>query len=768
MDINEFRRILTAFADEPTDVDIRLGKVVAQIRDDIIEASIEYSSGDDRNLIVVENGIRYPARSWLITRVARLPQLADRIVASTIVPADVASSSPFVAPSGVLSPDISAAELPDEDQPVTDIVEALLTRATKPLPGATSVLYITSDAGEGKTTVINRAARLQAERFKNKTATSLLVPIPLTGTAFLTFDDAVIATLVNKLRFNYLYFDAFVELIRLGVVVPAFDGYEEMLVEGSKGEAVTALGNLVQTMNSSGTIFIAARKAFFEYVSFKTQAKLFDAIGDRSVSFSRLAISRWTKEQFCEYGHLRKVDEPEQIYETVAARLTADHPLLTRAVLVRRLFDVASTAASRDELASMLGNSPHDYFFIFVDAIIKREASDKWVARVSGDVMEPLLSIKEHHLLLSLIAQEMWQSSSNSVRYDILDVIVDIFVEGNKKSAAVARQIRERIKQHSLLVADTSKRQSLCFDHEDFRNFYLGEGLGYLVGRISRAELQTFLSVNILPTVTIEQSVQYLIREKINLNPVLSMLIDINSSETNFSFCKENCSALVIRVIECLKDHNQPVILKEMFFTPNALSGRVLNQVQFINSHFQPTGLFSSSLTQVEFQGCEFERIEIERGQKLAGCTFSNCRIESLIIAPDEPTFDPIHIEHILLEIGAQVTNGQIESNSDGEFSKSDERLRQFERFLRIFLKTTSIGENVIRVRLGKSSVTFFDQVLPVLLSEQVVAEVPWLGQGVQHRYKLVHPMSKLQTAMEESNGSFDKFIAAVRDQNPH
>lgn len=40
MDINTFRRVLTAFADEPSDVDIRLGKVVAQIRDELIDVTI--------------------------------------------------------------------------------------------------------------------------------------------------------------------------------------------------------------------------------------------------------------------------------------------------------------------------------------------------------------------------------------------------------------------------------------------------------------------------------------------------------------------------------------------------------------------------------------------------------------------------------------------------------------------------------------------------------------------------------------------------------
>jgi len=503
MDINDFRRILTTFADEPSDVDIRAGKVVAQVRDEVIEAGITYSSGEEQQLRIVENEQEYAARTWLINRVARLPQLADRIINSASPTAKTSTKAAFIVPSGFISPDLSSAN--ETDDPVPDVLQCMLAKASHPIPGATSVLYVTSDAGEGKTTVINRAAYLQAERYKQKQTHSLIVPIPLSGRAFLTFDDAVIAALVNKLRFNYLYFDGFIELVRLGAIVPAFDGYEEMLVEGSRGEAVSALGNLVQRLDSSGTVFVAARKAFFEYLSFRTQARLFDAIGDRSAAFSRLALSRWSKEQFCEYGRLRSSGPPEEVYEIVAARLGDGHPVLTRAVLVRRLFDVLEGVA-RTELADLLGANPHDYFFTFVDAIVKREASEKWISKVSGDVMEPLLEIGEHHQILSQIALEMWQSSTTSLRYDVLDVIVDLFCESQGKNAVATRQIKERIKQHSLLSTDTARGQGVGFDHEDFQNFYLGEGLGVLLSRGSRAELQAFLSVSIVPLATIEQA----------------------------------------------------------------------------------------------------------------------------------------------------------------------------------------------------------------------------------------------------------------------
>jgi hypothetical protein len=291
------------------------------------------------------------------------------------------------------------------DVPGIDALRGCEELLSAQVPGTTTVTYLTSDAGEGKTTLINALARKIADEYKRKERDWILLPVPLGGRAFLRFDELVVSALMNRFRFQYWFFEGFIELVRLGVVVPAFDGFEEMIVEGSSGEAVSALGNLMNQLNSEGRVLLAARKAFFEYQSFKTQARLFDAIGsDDSVSFSRLALQRWSREQFEEYGALRGRHDASEIYDQVAARFAADHPLLTRAVLVRRLFDVTRGVRDVGELLSRMGNKPQDYFHQFVLAIIEREASEKWLDK-EGREGRSLLSVDEHLALLAAVAR---------------------------------------------------------------------------------------------------------------------------------------------------------------------------------------------------------------------------------------------------------------------------------------------------------------------------------------------------------------------------
>ncbi len=158
---------------------------------------------------------------------------------------------------------------------------------------------------------------------------------------------------------------------------------------------------------------------------------------------------------------------------------------------------------------------------------------------------------------------------------------VDLFTEPLGKRAVANRQIKERVKQHSLLTTDSSRGQAVSFDHEDFQNFYLGESLGSLLVKNSRNELQAFLSVNIIAMVTVEQSVQYMIRHQADYNRVLVTLVEINASESGFTFCKENCSALALRTAELiqgggLKDYATQDVLLDRRFGKSIIEGHYI------------------------------------------------------------------------------------------------------------------------------------------------------------------------------------------------
>jgi hypothetical protein len=746
--IEDFQRIVTAFADSPADMDLGRGKLLVQVRDELIEATLRQEGGE---LTIEENDQRFSPASWIITRLARLPLLADRILSYVHEP------DSFVSPAGRLidQPDYVTQT---DDVPQSDAARSALGVLGRSVAGVTSVLYLTSDAGEGKTTLISHLARGQAEEYKAKRSKWLLVPIPLGGRAFLRFDDVVVAALVNRLRFQLLYFEAFLELVRMGAVVPAFDGFEEMIVESSSGEALSALGTLVGGLRSSGTLLIAARKAYFEYGGLRTQAKLLESIGSNAVAFARLALDRWNREQFLAYAQKRQLGDGEGLYRLVADRLTEQHPLLTRAVLVKRLVDVAGSASSLPALLAEIGNRPQDYFFRFVNTLVEREASEKWLDK-SGDPAQPLLTVEEHHELLGMVAQELWLGNVESLRLDVIGAVAEVFAEAHSKPPAVARQIQERLKHHSLLVAAGSGGSSLAFDHEDFRIFYLGEALGRLLVERATGELKSLLQVGSLPRAATAEAVLYFRRHDGD-DEILTTLQRLSDSEPPTSYVREGCGSISFELLDGRHAGAEAVQLSGMAFPVESLRARKLDHLRVVQATFQATSLLETSLTRCHFTQCRFERLEVESPGKIEA-TMEACRIVSLFdVDSDAQLFDPRLIRLTLSECGFEFAEPEPPAS---EMPTLEDDLRLAERGLRTFSRATEANSSFMRMRLGNRGNRFVDKIVPELVRAGVLQRVHYHGSGVQERYRMAVPMSAIQEALANCGGSYAEFLLIVK-----
>jgi hypothetical protein len=744
MNQTDFARILTSFADSPADVDFKKGRLLVQIRDELISAEIDQREG---TIYVTENGARQTAYRWLVERIAKLPQLADRILSY------VEDPEFFVIPHGKLDDELGEATT-DQAVKVENAFSAATMVLNRRSAGASSVLYLTSDAGEGKTTLINYMARKQAEAFKTKKSDWLLVPVPLGGRSFLRFDDVVVGALVNRLRFQFFYYDAFLELVRLGVVVPAFDGFEEMFVESSSGEALSALGNLVRNLESSGSVFIAARKAYFEYRSFATQAKLFDAVGQDAVSFSRLGLDRWTRGQFLQYASNRKVPHAIELYEAVAERLGPGHPVLSRAVLVKRLLDVASDETDLGKLLEKFGQAPQDYFYEFVNAIIEREVREKWIDR-SGEPAQPLLTVEEHHSLLSFLAQEMWVNNSEVLKADMIEMVADLFSESVNKPPIISRQISERLKQHSLITNTDSAKLLFGFDHEDFRQFFLGEALGRALAQQNNVEVLSMIRVGTLPSGTCNSAVETSKRLGRTPKNVIATLQQVSLSDVPTSFTRENCGALTIRLADGAGDLGLEVTA--MTFPTDAFRGRHLKNISFYNCYFQASSLARSILETVKFDSCEFDELDFADNTTISHVKLKDCIVHAVLSKEESRIFDPAAVGELLQESGFEFEMPPAIRATNAP--EPDEQLEVAERAFRMFLRATQLNDGVFKIKLGVKANIFLNDIVPALLRVGVLEEVQYLGGGKQRRFRLAVPMKLIESAMSTSKGSFSGFV---------
>jgi hypothetical protein len=758
METSDFFRLVSAFAENPEAVQRQGNHFVLQTsEDELIDADLHRRDG----LFVEEKGVSTSALRWITRRLAKLDRLAERIRATIAQERTKA----FVTPSGRLIDDL-AHSAAGNDVPVPDAVATLDSIVDRRPAGLSTILYLTSNAGEGKTTVIDELALRRAELFQSGSSDWLLVPIALAGKPFIRFDDIIVATLANRFRFLALYYLPFIELVRKGVIVPAFDGFEEMFVESSSGEAVSALGSLLSDLKGEGTVVIAARSAYFEYRRLDTQAKLFDSIGNIPVSFSRLSIDRWTREHFVKYCVERGLTEAEanQLHSAVALRFSVEHPILTRPVLAKRLVDFIEDGASIDELLAKLGYSATDYFSQFVAGIVEREAQ-KWLDKSPGP-REPILSVLEHEELLSTIAREMWTSRAEAVGADVLETLAQIFCDSHRIAPARARQVLERIKDHSLIRESAGAKRQFAFDHDEFFQFFLGRSLSLAVRDETDSDVRDILRRGLLPTQSVREALADLRRRGFSTAvAIVERITACVGSEPALSFARENAGDLVRALLGEVKA-TERVIIRDLIFGTDTLKGVNWANICFVGCTFGATSMQGARLSDIEFQSCSFQDIELASDCSVFNVTISSdTQIYSVVPEGwDTAVYAPEAKLELLRRAGIGV-KGQMElvpSPADVT-TEPDERLRAVERAVRTFFRGTEINEDVFRMRLGNQATQFFDTIVPHLLDAGVLEEVPYRGRGHQRRYRLRCPLQELRVSLENSKGDYDAFIRDVR-----
>jgi hypothetical protein len=752
MDFTTFKRVLTAFADTPANLDFGKGKLICEIRDEMIEANVRSQDGD---IIVSENGEDVKATPWIIRRVARLPILAERVLMAFNEPEN------FIAPRGSLMDhlDENPVEGKESSGEATKMTLEILGRRPA---GCSSVVYLTSDAGEGKTTLITHLARLQADKFKRKETDWLLVPIALGGKPFLRFDDLVVGYLGNKLRFPLFFYEGFMELIKMGVLVPAFDGFEEMFVQSASGDALSAVGQLMQKMDSCGTVLIAARKAYFEYQDMRTQARLFDSIGQSSVVFSRVSLKRWEKSEFLSYCEKRHVANGQEIYGSVAERLRPEHPLLTRAVLVKRLLDVATEAKSLAGLLRQIGNSPNDYFSVFVRAIIEREAQEKWINR-TGEPHQPLLSVQEHMELLGNVAQEMWTLSTESVKAEVLDLLTELFCETRKLSADATYQVKERTKQHALIVGADSCSRTFSFDHEEFRNFFLGDAIGRACAKANsnqKMEVLGLLRRGSLPGQAVDSAVSAIRQNKeMSREKIAAFLQEVASLDGPTSFTHENIARLLLKVLHDVEGDS--MTFSKLSLTEDALRDLHLSNVIFNECSFAATSLEHTILKNCSFESCHFEQIELHATTGVTQTTLNNGDIVSIVpTSKADPVYDPALFAGILRSAGFDLPR-EAGRNPTNAAKDPDPNIKIFNRLLRLFQFRTHINENFILMKVGPGGENFIKAVIPKLVEAKVVTEDK-TARDKPREYHLCMSMERVRAALRRASGSIEEFMDEV------
>jgi hypothetical protein len=358
----------------------------------------------------------------------------------------------------------------------------------------------------------------------------------------------------------------------------------------------------------------------------------------------------------------------------------------------------------------------------------------------------------------------MWEARVDFIKRENLDFVAELFCESTNKDPFQTHQISERLRGHAMLISSDNSSHAVEFDHDEFRRFFLGECIYSLFkgmdGR-AKAELVSVFRRGPLAKQAQHSFIRCILRdESITCKSAVDMLMSVSSIDSKTSYAHSNCSEIIIRL---LNNHNScDASVSNILFGIDALRRKKLFGVKFIDCFFSATSAEESYFEGCVFVNCNFVQLRMFQSTKTQACTMDNCTIESIAFPEHgRDIWQPSEVVNIISKYFV-VLNDDIPAiaHLHVDTESLDEEIVDFQKLLRYFMRSTTIGENVAKKKIGVRGNLFISEELPRLLACHVFKEIPNKGAGVQRRFRLGASLQRVRAALSKCNGSFDSFLA--------
>lgn len=734
LEVDAIRADLAAFADDDEEVIVDLAGDSVLIRGGE-EITFRFVIDDESSLLVDHEGDRLPYRTFLARRLAKLDVLAERLLTKRIpVPSYVDGAAQLVS--------ISSRTV---DGRAYELLNGACTQA---IPFTSRVLFITADAGQGKTALLRQYQHDHAARYLAGEAGFVFWHVDLQGRQLLRLSEALMGDL-GDLRVSGLWMAGILCLLRHRALVLAIDGFDELAAEQGGADALGSLALLVQQLGDRGTIVAASRRTFFDTDDYIARARMFARTGGGDSQFDQLALAPWSAAEGLRY--LAAVQEggrgfqtPESVYGELLAELgSADHPILTRPFLLAQVsrallrFDLSATDFIRgmDDRNQAVGS--------VIEKFIEREVSEKWKHKETG---EPFLTAQQHLELLGDVAEEMFRSQRTSLDVDIVETLATLRLEQWEVEPLLRQQVLEMVRMHVLLTpAEDDDFRKRSFDHEEFRDWFIGYALKERLLRLADGEASLtndLLSAAQIPDATARHACSLLERSAELVSRVLAGIVGLVDRELRPTYLQINAGTLIPYLLDHVEPSDRFVVDAKAVYTSLVLERTRLTRVTFRGGTFINASFIGADWADVLFEAADLGAPSFDRAANYANVVLRDCRIEGLRVIDGEDEvreFAPERITAALADLGVTVEDAEGDvAEVDVAVPDGDAR-RVARRLLAVFRRTTVLSEDVVKRRLPKDGRLAAEVVIPLMTSHGVLEERKWRGRGVQRIWGLAN-----------------------------
>lgn len=622
---------LAPFADPGTTLDVAVvGRAVTvrwEMRAEQKEAQFSLSAGLD-SVQVAFGGRTYSYSSFLASEgMADLRTTARMILQAAGTGPYVQTKARLVGPDGRGEPEPAV---------------ALMQRALgAPSGSATRILFVTADAGAGKTVVLREMVKTQALAYQQGQTTCLYLYVNAQGRALARFHEAL-ATELNELR-STIPHHAIATLVRAGIVVPIIDGFDELLGVGGYDDAFASLSAFIEELDGNGQLVASARSAYYED-EFISRASSSSLLGSQAWEVTAVAVAPWGPAERSEFVNLAVPEEERAgVSRKVEAAVARNEELLKKPFFVAKTVDLLKRGIEVGEGADVLAQ--------LVMAYLDRERTEKLLDANH----KPLLTTAQVQGFLAAVAEDMWRLETRELDRRSIRETANVVAEVEGLSEQARNTVVERMPYFAILSVGQSQGR-ISFEHEMFFGFFLS-GVFQQALEAGGPVLGTLLTRGSLPGEVAER-----VAESVRVEALQENLSRISRAveAARSARARENGGELVRNMLVMLSGGGRELshlVIEGVIFAGGSFGGLLMSESQFKGVTFQRCDFSSAQVRDCVAEGTMLLEVVVNPGKtrlELRGVN-PDAQVAGLQVWIDEQretVFDPRRVLEFLVQCG--------------------------------------------------------------------------------------------------------------------
>lgn len=719
--IAQIREDISTFADDVDDIVYegdgsitfeRLGSLVTlQLFEKEEQVAVRY------------NGNEYSYQDFLSLVLANLPVFANKIIQQN----KEQSGQPYVDPDAIL--------VKANGQQQGKAKDVLQEECDSPAWLGARIVFVTADAGHGKSFLLREFQREQAQKFLDKKSKYIFWHIDLHGRELVRLNEAIMYEL-GSLRIAGLYYNSIITLIKNGLIVLGIDGFDELAAEKGGDVALGSLTNLVTELGGDGVLVAASRRTFFNTQDYIQRAGMLNQKVSADCEFDEIRLQNWQETQCVDYLDFF-YEDPRKEYSSLKSLFhsSVNHPLLERPFLFTKIVKFASDDKKTPcEFVSHGGGNKLDSINNIIAAFVRREVT-KW-STTEKDTGKPYLDFEQHVRLLSDVANEMWIEQKDFISIDTISFILTILFDEWKTDVDLRPRITKMAESHALLSISSAGDRYRHFDHEEFRNYFLALALHRIIKSCietgSFTPVYSFLKMGQLPDTVSQYLTLQLTKEEVE--KVLCGIVKLCQTEIKPTYAQPNAGTLIPSFLDYIKPSGIVEIGGGVVFSSLVFENKHISNVRFKDCSFINVSFNNTKLNRVEFDKCDFTDIRFNN----ISCTNSftdviiknTCTVNkvTIYVSPQDyySEYSPYNINSLLKVQGILRENDGDGGPQERTVINPDFR-KTVKRFLNKYNSSTyqyekNIKEESMYNSQNRDLVLY--EIIPLLIKHNIIEEV--------------------------------------------